>query len=155
MELKSLPYVYSLMGIITVLCKGFILLCSMHKNVLSLMTSSSVLFTYFFKGNCVTLAQLMLDQHSHALLHCHATKLHRGHVPPQCVWPLTVYTWFLRGFHLLSPCDPAGAGTVPASSHLFLGSSALTCCTGHSGSFWVCRKQTRSLALRLLCRWCF
>lgn len=39
------------MGIITVLCKGFILLCSMHKNVLSLMISSSVLFTSFFKGN--------------------------------------------------------------------------------------------------------
>lgn len=56
MELKSLPYVYSLMGIITVLCKGFILLCSMHKNVLSLMISSSVLFTSFFKGNWVTLA---------------------------------------------------------------------------------------------------
>lgn len=43
------------MGIITVLCKGFILLCSMHKNVLSLMISSSVLFTYLFKGNRVTL----------------------------------------------------------------------------------------------------
>lgn len=40
------------MGIITVLCKGFILLCSMHKkNVLSLMISRSVLFTDFFKGN--------------------------------------------------------------------------------------------------------
>lgn len=25
MELKSLPYVYSLMGIITVLCKGFVM----------------------------------------------------------------------------------------------------------------------------------
>lgn len=39
------------MGIITVLCKGVLLLCSMQKNVLSLMISRSVLSTYFFKGN--------------------------------------------------------------------------------------------------------
>lgn len=46
MELKSLPYVYSLMGIITVLCKGFILLCSMHKDVLSLMISRAVIHLF-------------------------------------------------------------------------------------------------------------
>lgn len=34
------------MGIITVLCKGFILLCSMHKDVLSLMISRAVIHLF-------------------------------------------------------------------------------------------------------------
>lgn len=119
MELKSLPYVYSLMGIITVLCKGFILLCSMHKNVLSLMISRSVLFTDFFKGNWTILA--LVDHCAfqkspvcYVLLPCQEIT-HRTHLfSPQYQTPEICFFRYC--------CFP------PAVTHPLMGSTALSLC---------------------------
>lgn len=86
MELKSLPYVYTLMGIITVLCKGFILLCSMHKKCSQPYDFQICIIHLFLQGKLNNFSfswSLCISSLLFATFYCHVKKLHTEQIYSQ------------------------------------------------------------------------
>lgn len=165
MELKSLPYVYSLMGIITVLCKGFILLCSMHKKCSQPYDFQICIIHLFLQGKLNNFSfswSLCISSLLFATFYCHVKKLHTeqiySHTHRQLPWNL-----FLNGVHFspnlwlcLSPYNSTNNGSTSSSICCwFLTDAAPLPVAQCSCSFMWLRERTYSLSQFLLCIWCF